>query len=284
MKLRLEMKRKLSVILLAFLLLLSVACSKKEEPLPPEEEGGPEEVVPEVPAEEEVIETPPYEETLNYEEMSSHYDEMKSQYKDYVGEIFFESGLIDLPFVQGASNDTYLRTDFMTGKYDSSGSIFMDYRNYLNDENVIIYGHYVYLTKDPSGTRMFTPLRFLTEEENYEENKYFYLAVNGELRKYEIAVVYICQLYDVDGYWATTYQNQYYIPNYDKDYFEEYKAAIYQQACYQTGVDITHRDKLVTLQTCIEDHEDQREIVVAKLVRTMDLYTGEEIWSPETQE
>ena len=37
---------------------------------------------------------------------------------DYVGTISFESGIIDLPFVQGRDNDVYYRTDWESMKYD----------------------------------------------------------------------------------------------------------------------------------------------------------------------
>jgi len=261
------MRKKISVILLILLMLLSTACSKtpeEETPVDPEPEKQEEVVDPE--PEKEV----PYENTLDYKELNYQYNTMKSSYGDYVGEIFFESDLVNLPFVQGASNDTYLRTDFQTGQYDSSGSIFMDYRNTLDDQNIIIYGHYVYLSKDPSGEKKFTPLRFLTEEENYEANKYFYLLLDGELRKYEIASVYYCQLSDAKGYWETDPDMQYYITNYSEGYFNAYKEKIKEVEFYDTGVDFNYEDKFVTLQTCVENREDLREIVLGKLVRVVD--------------
>ena len=92
---------------------------------------------------------------------------------DYVFTLRFESGLIDLPVVQGTSNDSYLRVDWESGKYTEEGTTFLDFRNVIGeDHNLIVYGHYVYRELDPSQTRMFTPLHQLADEDNYEKNRY----------------------------------------------------------------------------------------------------------------
>ena len=132
--------------------------------------------------------------------------------EDYVGQIVFDSGLIDLPFVQAkdvyktdgylysfydeegnlvedpgshTGNDVYIWTDWKTGEYGlngDGGSVFMDYRNYLKDQNIILYGHHFARDYDPSGSKQFTPLDVLLTEENYEENKYLKLILDNEIR------------------------------------------------------------------------------------------------------
>ena len=102
---------------------------------------------------------------------------------DYVGTITFESGIIDLPFVQGRDNETYYRTDWETMKYDEEGSIFLDSSNTLDDQNLILIGHYVYASYDASGTHKFTPLVKLIDKENYENNKYVKLYLENEVRR-----------------------------------------------------------------------------------------------------
>lgn len=187
---------------------------------------------------------------------------------DYVGTIKFESGLIDLPFVQGVSNDTYYRTDWLSMSYDEEGSIYMDSSNTLSDQNIILIGHYVYSTLDASGTHKFTPLAKLIDQKNYEDNKYVKLYLENEVREYEIAYVYYCELYseEVDGevFQYTKDGYEFYYPNYTSEQFNTYINTVKEKAFYDTGITIEYSDKFLTLQTCVENHDELREIVLLK--------------------
>ena len=195
------------------------------------------------------------------------YNSGKSLNDDFVGYLHFESGLISQPVVQGQTNDTYSRKDWITGEYDLYGSIFMDYENTLSDQNLIIYGHYVYKHLDDSGTLKFTPLSQLLEPENYDNNKTIYLLLENEVRKYEIVSVYLCPL--SEDYMYTDENLQYNLPNYSDDYFGKYKTAVISAQRYVTGVNWNKSDKLLTLQTCVEGREDLREIVIARQIDTL---------------
>ena len=200
---------------------------------------------------------------------------------DYVGDIVFESGIINLPVVQYIDEDDmnqgyyeYLRADWETMEYDEEGSIFIDPYTYLDSSmNVVIYGHYVYESYDPSKTHKFTPLELLLEEENYEENSIFYLVLEDEVRVYQIAHVYLAQLYSSDG---TNYDmlasGMYYMKaewtESELTYYLEQVSLIEQ---YDTGVEIEYGDNFVTLQTCVENRDDLREIVVAKQIASFSL-------------
>lgn len=187
---------------------------------------------------------------------------------DYVGTITFESGLIDLPFVQGRDNDVYYRTDWETMKYDEEGSIYLDSSNTLDDQNLILIGHYVYASYDASGTHKFTPLVKLIDKENYEANKYVKLYLESEVRRYEIAYVYYCELiedeYEGEKFSYTNDGFEFYYPNYTEEQFDKYIDTVKKNAFYDTGVSVDYNDKLLTLQTCVENHDELREIVLLK--------------------
>lgn len=187
---------------------------------------------------------------------------------DYVGRISFESCLIDLPFVQGKDNDVYYRTDWETMKYDEEGSIFLDSSNTLDDQNLILIGHYVYPMYDESRTHMFTPLAKLTDKDNYEANKYVKLYLESEVRRYEIAYVYYCELiedeYEGEKFSYTNDGFEFYYPNYTEEQFNKYIDTVKKSAFYDTGVSINYNDKLLTLQTCVENNDELREIVLLK--------------------
>lgn len=196
------------------------------------------------------------------------WDENSVLSSDYIGTIKFESGIIDLPFVQGVSNDTYYRTDWLTMNYDEEGSIYMDSSNTLSDQNIILIGHYVYARLDQSRTHKFTPLAKLLDKDNYEDNKYVKLYLNGEVRRYEIAYVYYCELltgeYEGETFQYTEDGFDFYYPNYTSEQFNTYMNTVKSNSLYDTGVSIEYGDKFLTLQTCVENHDELREIVLLK--------------------
>lgn len=193
----------------------------------------------------------------------SFYNSQKDINDDYVGQIFFKSGLMVQPFVQGETNDTYLRTDWTNGKYDVEGSNFMDYDNTLDDQNIVIYGHYVFEYLDPTLTHKFTPLERLLDEDNYKDNSIIYLLLEGEIREYEIASVFYAQLVKEGEYYYTQENQQYYLTSFSDEYFNIYHDSVKEVEQYNTDIDFNSTDKLLTLQTCTRDREDLREIVIA---------------------
>ena len=231
-----------------------------------------------------------------YDWSSDKFRENKAVNGDYTGTLRFESGLIDQPIVQGETNDTYLRTDWKTGDYALGGTCFLDYSiryektaDAPEDHNIVIYGHFMYPEYDPSRTEMFTPLHALRSEDNYEANKYIVLLQEDQVRRYQVADVYLCRLeYDTyyKDYVYTTDQQQYYLGNFTPEYLEAYKDAInvsvndpslnidnegtgYDAAF--TGVDFDADDPILTLQTCVLNRADLRLIIVAKEIGRMKL-------------
>ena len=187
---------------------------------------------------------------------------------DYIGELTVGK-LFTCSVVQGETNDTYIRTDWKTMQYDEEGSVFLDYRNSLDDQNMIIYGHYVYASYDASGTHKFTPLRLLKEEENYEANRYITLQLEDEIRTYEIAMVLYVDTYVAeDGLRYTVPELQYDLTDLG-DHFDTFIVNAEAAAFYDTGIRPVKNDRLLTMQTCVEGNEDLREIVVARLIKTV---------------
>ena len=220
--------------------------------------------------------------------------------EDYVGELFFDSKLIDVSFVQAkdvynskgelykfytqagslvtnpagyTGNDVYIWTDWQTGNYDyndKGGSVFMDYRNNLEDQNIIIYGHHFSVWNDETRSKAFTPLEKLLEMKGYEGNNIVTLVLENEIRKYELACVYefdVTQDRFLDDfqYWRTDYSYDFYSETRDPEYYQKYLNAIKSEQLYYTGVELTTKDRTLTLQTCISGHTGELfEILVLK--------------------
>lgn len=177
--------------------------------------------------------------------------ECKETNDEFIGVITVGT-LIEEEVAQSQDNEKYLNLSF-DKKEDTQGSVFMDYRNQLSDQNLIFYGHFVY--KDESAK--FSPLHQLKEKENYSKNRFITIDLIDEVRIYEIAYVYY---YEMDNP-----NLEYYHPDYGNE-LEGYLKSIEEKAFYKTKVKITSEDKFVTLQTCVRDRDDLRLIVVAKQV------------------
>ena len=252
--------------------------------------------------EEPIVETVDENELLK-QKYRSLYDENKAINPDYVGELIFDSGLIDVSFVQAKScfkdngelysfyteegklvtdateytgNDVYIWTYWKTGEYDYNdhgGSNFMDYRNDLSVPNLIIYGHHFSVWNDETRTKAFTPLEQLLEEENYAANRYVTIVLQDEIRRYEIAAVYEFDAFSEEHleklqYWRIEYNYDDYDGSaYDADYYRNYIDTAKKTALYDTGVEWTESDNTVTLQTCIGGHAGELyEIVVLRQI------------------
>ena len=212
-----------------------------------------------------------YADPKDYQTYIDHWASNHEINSDYIGEIWFDSNIINLPMVQGETNDTYLRTNWETMDYDVYGSIFMDYRNTFDDQNLIIYGHFSWPNMDPDRVIMFTPLEKLIDSQNYEENSHFNILLENQIRKYQVAYVYYCPIYtDSTGFQYTAENTQYYLTEYSPDYLKTYTDAITDLEFYDTGVELTPADNLVTLQTCVYNRDDLRLIVIAKEIERIE--------------
>lgn len=231
--------------------------------------------------------------------------ENKAINKDYQGEIVFESGIINKSFVQAKSvydengnlyhfytergklvtnpgdytgNDVYIWTNWKDFTYDYDilgGSVFMDYRDSLTDQNILIHGHHFSVQNghDPKREKAFTPLELLLDEENYEANKYVDLILDNQTNRYELVGVYIFNSssdYDYDHlqYWRYEYNYDDFTDVIDEDYYSKYIDEFNKKKLYDTGIELTTQDKTLTLNTCIGGSNTKHEICVFRLIET----------------
>ena len=256
------------------------------------------------PEEPEIVIDEPVEVDI-YEQVKQTWQDNKQINSDYVGELIFDSGLINVSFVQAKScfkedgslykfytedgrlvndaagysgNDVYIWTYWKTGEYDYNdhgGSTFMDYRNEINDENLIIYGHHFSVWNDETRSKAFTPLEQLMEQENYAANSKVTMVLGNEIRLYEVAAVYTFDATDDSyfedcQYWRTAYNYDDYTDTVDNDYYRRYIDKVRSIQLYDTGVKWDTSDKTLTLQTCISGHTGELfEIVVLKQVEVL---------------
>lgn len=170
------------------------------------------------------------------------------------------------------ANSEYMRNDISHAQR-SFGQDFMDGEskvdeNYVpQDQNIIIYGHYVYPSKYGVDYLKFTPLHKFKNMENIEDYDTFTLTFNHQQRTYQVAhaFTYDKSLYTTreESPLALNYTAEQLASNFDKieNVYGDY---------LDTGVAIGPEDNFVTLQTCVENRDDQLFFVIAKEIERID--------------
>ena len=102
---------------------------------------------------------------------------------DTVGWIIIKDTNIYYPVVQTDNNEYYLNHDF-SHQWNDAGWIFMDYRNTMNDQNLILYGHH---RRDGS---MFGSLdSFFDQDYSQKHNTLVFITLD-DVSEYEIFSIY----------------------------------------------------------------------------------------------
>ncbi len=186
--------------------------------------------------------------TVTDEQIMKAVGELKEQNKDTVGWIVFDNMDLSYPIMQGTDNDYYLTHTF-SGETNSAGSIFMETENAsdFEDYHTIIYGH------NMRNLSMFGKLKkYKTEEDFYEEHQYFTIYTQDEVYRYQIFAYY--DIPETDIIYTIGF-----LPDAEfKDFIDTMKRRSY----YDTGVEVTEEDKIITLSTC--SNEGNRFVINAK--------------------
>ncbi len=177
---------------------------------------------------------------------------LKSEIPDVIAWIQIPALEISYPVVQGKDNAYYLQ-HMPSGETSKNGSIFVDYHNHadFSDKNTIVYGHNM---KDKS---MFGTLDNYQNKELYQQYPCFYIYIPGYVLEYQIISCYAGRIGSV-GY-------TYGFP--EQEDFQVFLEQILSCAGYDTGVNVTTEDRIVTLSTCVNSNRDYRYLIHGKLVQ-----------------
>lgn len=174
-------------------------------------------------------------ETVDGDHTSINFDKLKAEYPGTTAWLKMDDVDISYPIMQGEDNDFYLHND-PTNQPNIDGSIFLDYRNKsYNDLHVLIYGHNM---RDES---MFGQLDEYVNEEFYRNGTGAFTIFTPEATyRYKIFAVNIVN--ETDDVYQTGYQNT--------TVFGGFAKQLKDRSMYDTGVDVTGNDHIVTLSTC----------------------------------
>lgn len=170
--------------------------------------------------------------------------------KDIMAWLYLEDSKINYPIVKGKDNDYYL-THLFDGKANSSGSIFMDYRNNidLTDIHTIIYGHHM---KNGS---MFSALTKFKDQSYYEAHKKAIIVLKDKMYELQFLAGYVTNV--EDNSWDLDFADDNAALNWAKN--------SQKKSSFKADIEPEIGDKYVTLSTCDYDFDDARYVVLGRL-------------------
>lgn len=169
--------------------------------------------------------------------------------EDVVAWLELPGTIINYPVAQGVDNDQYLR-HLLDGSYHRFGTLFVDYRNTadFSDENTIIYGHHI------KAGDMFCILEEYREQSYYDEHPCFILYTP---EKNYLVELFAGNLVDGNDPIPLTFATE--------AEFQRYIDEMRADSSFISPVEMTTRDRMLTLYTCAYDFDDARYVLRGKL-------------------
>lgn len=202
------------------------------------------------------------------------FEDLQKKNQDVIGWLTVYGTTIDYPLLFAPEDNNYYLTHNVLKEPESSGAIFLDYRNSksFSDFNNILHGHHM------AKHKMFGDLDLFTEEQYFQDHEFGNIFYDGEDHGFQIIATIL-----TDGYDSTIYNTSIQTEA-EKVEFINY---IYFKASLIRGVDfknkeqaererellkqgvtspITPHDTILTFSTCNLEETNGRYIVIAKLL------------------
>ena len=174
---------------------------------------------------------------------------------DTIGWLRIPNTNVDHVVMQGDDNFYYLDHNFFEDKL-TAGSMTLDFRiDPANLEgNVLLYGHHMQV-----GT-MLNDLGKYRRESFYRQNPIIYFDTIYEEAQWEVFSAYVQS--NRFNYFKMDFES--------RDEYFQYIKALQRESEYETDVELTPDDVILTLSTCVYDFEDARMVVHARRVNPIE--------------
>lgn len=169
--------------------------------------------------------------------------------QDIIGELVIANSNFKEIVVQTNDNEFYLNHS-VDKTYNRLGSIFMDYRNMVDDRKIIIYGH--------NSEDIYTEFNLLENYLNfdyYREHQDIYFKTINNNYHYKVFSVFIV----INDY-------RYINLNFSDDEYNKHLKYLKEQSVYDTYIDVNDNDEIIVLQTCYFQPKNSYLVVVGKKV------------------
>lgn len=183
------------------------------------------------------------------------FESLTAQYPDVYAWIRIPGTKVDYPIVQREGDNGYYLNHTIDGKKKTEGSIYTeDYNGKdFEDANTIIYGH------NMKNGSMFKTLHKYKDKQFLLDNSELYIYQKDRVLKYKIFAAYV-------------YDSRHLMLSFDfedENVFRNYLNNVLTKrdisSNINTSVDVTVKDKIITLSTC-NNNDKQRYLVQAVLL------------------
>jgi len=171
--------------------------------------------------------------------------ELKQQYPDVVGILTVPETNVYYPITQSSDNKYYIE-HLMDGTNNKSGWPFMDYRNTMSSDNIVIYGH------NRSDGSMFGSLKHLLNNPETLIDKPLTFQTMEEDTRWQVFSIY------------TIPSEIYYIKtnfNYNNEYVK-WLQTMKSRSVYDFNNEPASTDKVITLSTCYGLSAQNKRLVI----------------------
>jgi len=190
---------------------------------------------------------------------AEYFELMREAYNnnDIVGYLKIDGTPINYLVTQSVDNQYYLEHNIYKEK-NKAGWVFLDFENDTkrDDLNTVIYAH------NMRADIMFHSIRYYVSKDYFEEHRYITFNTEYANQSWEIFSVHRT-LYDFDFDFI-----QVFFPSHDD--FVELLMEMKSRSIYDTGVDVSPTDRVLTLVTCVERGASNERYVVNARLRVSD--------------
>ena len=175
---------------------------------------------------------------------------LQSENPDIVAWIYCEDTPINYPVAQGEDNQYYLRR-LTDGSYNSSGTIFMDFRNAadFSDHNTLVYGHN--MTNDS----MFGTLVDYKSQDYFEEHPQLWILTPACAYRVDLFAGFVTAS---DSGTYTIFET--------KEELDAHILDCVASSTFSADYDLASIERIVTLSTCSYEYNTARYVVVGNMV------------------
>lgn len=185
------------------------------------------------------------------------YRQLYEKNHDLAGWIQIDGTAINYPVMQTPKDESYYIHRNFNKEGDSSGLPFLSANSNVEDEhaNLMVYGHHM------KNGLMFAQLLDFNKESYYKSHKVVNFDTLTEKRQYEIVGAFYSQVFKPSQKVFKFYN---YSGNLSKKEFKQYMKNVKEKSIYNTGVEASYGEQLLTLVTCSYHVDEGRFVLVAK--------------------